>query len=270
MKKPITLGLLVVGLALAGVRDANAQSLPAHDTNMKTQHDAQNTDHSVLKGQHDAQTTDHNTLKGQHDAQTTQHNTLSGQATTHDAAQTAQHNNLSGQISTLSQQINNLPTPDLRGLPQAWDETLSAIDLFNGPCNSNRFTCVMGGAAVRDNETGLVWEREPSTTTATWVQARLDCVFRIVGGRKAWRVPSFAELSSLIDPSVASPGPTLPAGHPFTNVQTSSSYWSATSDASFPADAWFVNFFSGNTALDAKSGVFFVWCVRGGMNAGQY
>ena len=35
------------------------------------------------------------------------------------------------------------------------------------PDTSPRYTCVFGGAAVRDNETGLVWEQQPKSATYT-------------------------------------------------------------------------------------------------------
>src|SRR6266850_4969907 len=135
-------------------------------------------------------------------AQTSQHNTLSGQATTHDLAQTAQHNALQTAIGNLS------TTADHSGLPQAWDKTLLANDTGD-PCNSARFKCVMGGAAVRDNETGLVWERSLVVTTQTWASALGRCANLSSGGRKGWRLPSFAELSSLVDPSVVPTAPRL-------------------------------------------------------------
>ena len=86
--------------------------------------------------------------------------------------------------------------------------------------NTSRFTVLtdFGGAAVRDNETGLVWEQSPEAKTENWSGARFHCTRLTTGGRKGWRLPSVHELASLVDPSVA-PGPTLPAGHPFTNVQ---------------------------------------------------
>jgi hypothetical protein len=119
-----------------------------------------------------------------------------------------------------------------------------------------------GGAAVLDNETGLVWEQSPSTTTFDWHNAVVHCYRREVGGRKGWWFPTIEELASLVDPLV-SPGPTLPAGYPFTNVQ-SNGYWSATTSASSSGDAWAVGFHLGGVDDGVKSGTIFVWCVRGG------
>ena len=123
--------------------------------------------------------------------------------------------------------------------------------------------------AVLDKETGLVWERSPDLATAAWVPARLPCTARTTGNRKGWRLPSMPELASLIDPSVA-PGPTLPPGHPFLNVQ-SAPYWSATTLADIPTAAWDVNFGDGGVnGGDKDTSPRHVWCVRGGMNADQY
>ena len=123
-------------------------------------------------------------------------------------------------------------------------------------------------AAVRDNEMGLVWERSPQLMPAVWFEGRGTCADKTVGNRKGWRLPSFPELASLMDPSV-SPGPTLPVGHPFTNVQ-SFGYWSATTNAGSPTLAWAVIFSIGIVGPADKSLSFRVWCVRGGMNAEAY
>ena len=115
--------------------------------------------------------------------------------------------------------------------------------------------------AVFDKETGLVWEKTPDTTTRTWVNALTRCYTQEIGGRKGWRVPTIEELASLVDTS--QPAPTLPAGHPFINVQ-SSNYWSATTLASNSSGAWDVDFVIGGVHGGDKSGSHFVWCVRGG------
>ncbi len=152
-------------------------------------------------------------------------------------------------------------TPAAADVTQNWDKVLPA---------KQRFVVLkdFAGAAVRDNETGLVWEKSPATTTGSWTNARFGCSNKIVGGRKGWRLPSFPELASLIDPSVTA-GPTLPPGHPFTNVQ-SAAYWAATAVIELPSDGWGVNFEKGVVTRTNKSFTGLVWCVRGGMNADAY
>jgi hypothetical protein len=152
---------------------------------------------------------------------------------------------------------------DVSGVTQNWDKHLPAAQRFVVLASFN-------SEAVRDNETGLVWELAPVATEHTWSLARAQCTSRTTGGRKGWRLPSVHELASLVDPSVAAPGPTLPAGHPFTNV-LSTLYWSASTNAEFPTFAWVVGFDDGVVGSTGKAndGVQ-VWCVRGGMNAEAY
>ena len=131
-----------------------------------------------------------------------------------------------------------------------------------------------GNAAVRDNETGLVWERSPEATLTTWfgeTGAINICINKTIGGRKGWRLPAVDELASLLDLSVSppTPGPALTAGHPFTNIQADV-YWTATTVQRGPAAAWLVSFAGGNVFPDDKADSHYFWCVRGGMNADAY
>jgi Protein of unknown function (DUF1566) len=138
-----------------------------------------------------------------------------------------------------------------------WSQTLPA---------ANRFVLVMAGAAVLDKETGLVWEQAPDGVRKPWIVASTFCNQRSVGNRKGWRLPTLQELASLMDPSVSAPGPTLPAGHPFSNVQ-SFAYWSATAHDGEPTAAWFVNFSGASPDVFVLVKTFdqpFAWCVRGG------
>ncbi len=148
-----------------------------------------------------------------------------------------------------------------QSLSQSWDKK------FPG---TSRFIVLadFGGAAVRDNETGLVWEHSPETKTVNWTTARFQCTSRKIGGRMGWRLPSVHELASLVDPSV-SPGPTLPAGHPFVNVQAAH-YWSATSFAGKPTHAWNVGFVMGMVHDIKITDQHNVWCVRGENTADAY
>ena len=116
--------------------------------------------------------------------------------------------------------------------------------------------------AVFDRETGLVWELSPGKDPVDWVGAQEHCLNLAAGGRKGWRLPSVHELASLVDPGVASPGPTLRAGHPFTNVQ-SANYWGAPPNPQYAAPPWYVFFSNGRTKIaDMKTGKARTWCVR--------
>jgi hypothetical protein len=161
---------------------------------------------------------------------------------------------------------------DLSGVTQNWDQKLP---------NETRFTILadFNNQAVRDNETGLVWERSPNGT-ATWEDAIRTCWMRQVGGRMGWHLPTIEELASLVDPTIPAPGPALPPGNPFVGIQIGglfeSAYWSSTTDvrsAFLPTQAWEIRFFDGTfvpAGDSGKSGTRNVWCVRGGTHADKY
>ena len=144
---------------------------------------------------------------------------------------------------------------------QRWDQKIKATSRFEVLSD-------FGGAAVLDHETGLVWEQSLSLSNSNWLDAQTHCNRLTTGGRLGWQLPTLQELTSLVDPSVPFPGPTLPIGHPFTNVQ-SFSYWSATTSAGNASFAWIVGFNGPVPAVFTadKIGIPImasVWCVRGG------
>ena len=141
----------------------------------------------------------------------------------------------------------------------AWDQTLPAATRFIVLTNMN-------SEAVLDRETGLVWEQSPGPNIQTWQNTQIDCVQKVVGGRRGWRFPSVQELTSLADPANPGGNPDLPSGHPFTlQIGSPSHYWSATTYATEPLHAWAVNF--NGTGLPnhiLKTSLIRSWCVRGG------
>ena len=144
--------------------------------------------------------------------------------------------------------------------PVVWDRALAANDGANS-CNSSRFKCVLGGAAVLDRETGLVWQQAPGSDTETWYAAGYDCGTVQLGGRYGWRLPRIEELRSLLDGTGL-----LPAGV-FSNVQAVAYYWSASteSDPALPNAAFVARLdIAPITYRAAKAGTEHVWCVRGG------
>jgi hypothetical protein len=155
------------------------------------------------------------------------------------------------------------PGPTMRTLDEiystnSWSKKLPCDSQTNCP----RFEIVMDGAGVLDKETGLVWEKSPSTSTFAWQSAGYHCFGLLTGGgRCGWRLPTFEELASLFDPTVY---PRLPSGHPFVNVQ-SGEYWSATIPTGFTDRAWVVGFYGGLPGfVGAMTNTDHVWCVRGG------
>jgi len=160
-------------------------------------------------------------------------------------------------VNSIETKVDDIKSK-LDQIPPAWSQILPAAD---------RFQLVMGGAAVLDKETGLVWEKSPETspeptTTQTWFNARGYCNQQQVGGRLGWRVPTIQELASLVDPTQF-PLP-LPAGHPFSNVQSSSVYWSANTTAENAGTAWVLSLIGGVTISFKDVNTLHVWCVRGG------
>src|SRR5208283_42737 len=146
--------------------------------------------------------------------------------------------------------------------PTSWDQQLACDSTSN--CPRFEVLAAFGGSAVLDKETGLVWEQSPSTTAEYWEAAQVHCNELTTGNRLGWRLPTVQELASLVDPSVAAPGPTLPSGHPFSNVQ-SSYYWSATPSASDTSSTWLADYYNGFVYTVVTTDLsWYVWCVRGG------
>ena len=73
--------------------------------------------------------------------------------------------------------------------------------------SDGRFSLVMDGAAVKDNQTGLIWEQEPDREHDVWSRSNERCAAKEVGGQKGWRGPSVEELKTLIDPAQRDPLP---------------------------------------------------------------
>lgn len=124
---------------------------------------------------------------------------------------------------------------------------------------------------VTDNLTGLVWLKNAGCSEGvTWAQA-LTAANGLQSGQCGlsdnsvagqWRLPNIVELQSLIDLSrTSSTTASLPAGHPFTDIEAS--YWSSTTHGLYLANAW-VNMYEGSVRSAPKTGLFYVWPVRNG------
>ena len=177
---------------------------------------------------------------------------------------------LPGLINAGNLEPSAAPAPTMRTLEEVqptWSKKIPCDSTSNCP----RFEVLadFNDEAVLDKETGLVWEQAPSTTALDWATSFIHCNNIIIGGREGWHLPTFEQLASLVDSSQSNP--TLPSGHPFTNVQLSE-YWSATTDNYDTNYARAVYFVNGGMSNGSKNPLLkhYVWCVRGGQSYDAY
>lgn len=157
-----------------------------------------------------------------------------------------------------------VPTPPiLNHIPPAWSRTLQC-DTTACP----RFELVMGGEAVLDHETGLVWQREVNNALWTWAGGINQCNYVNTGDRWGWHLPTVEQLLTLAARRPQGVTPKLPEGHPFMNVSIDTPYWTATTYTGAPWSAWELSFGPGpiSTRLGGayKDALRPIWCVRGG------
>ena len=113
-----------------------------------------------------------------------------------------------------------------------------------------------GNGTIRDNITGLVWQKEDDNVTRTWADAQTYCTNLTLGGLSGWHIPSIDELLSITDK-----GRILPAINPiFVNVN-STYYWSSTPRVNSPSELLTVSFDIGIDSYDFNSSMYRVRCV---------
>lgn len=123
----------------------------------------------------------------------------------------------------------------------------------------------LDGGTVCDAVTKLHWcgNANRFDFPFTWREA-LDLVAEMnrseTHGRHDWRLPSRRELFSLVSHQQINPA--LPRPHPFRNV-FSGYYWTATTCARLPDQAWFVHLGGARIYRGMKHGAYLVWPVAG-------
>jgi hypothetical protein len=123
---------------------------------------------------------------------------------------------------------------------------------------------------VMDNVTGLVWQGcnlgntgsacvSGNAANGSWKDRFVGCAALTWSGHSDWRVPSAAELRSLVDTRFTSPA-VDPLAFPNTRNDTT---WSSTTHASEPTRAIFVDFNHGSSYYLHKKNWRLMRCVRG-------
>jgi len=131
-----------------------------------------------------------------------------------------------------------------------------------------------GDGTVTDKRSGLVWQQNIGVSFAgacaaryasasvavdacTWEQAKSYCASLRLTGTE-WRLPTRAELESIVDTSRSSPALDVRL-FPDTLAQW---FWSSSAKVNSTDSAWFVDFSAGSASYKAKSTALRVRCVR--------
>ncbi len=115
----------------------------------------------------------------------------------------------------------------------------------------------IGNDVVKDDVTGLQWQRTVTAPLGNWQDAVAHCDNLVYGGYDDWRLPWRIELVSLIDYTRSNP-----AIDPIFANGSSDAFWTATRWAGDTSNAWIVYFFDGDTYYTSTIETCAVRCVR--------
>jgi hypothetical protein len=145
--------------------------------------------------------------------------------------------------------------------------TLAALLAVSFVCHAGapagRFTASSG--TVHDTKTGLTWQQAVPAGTYTWGSASTSGTAQnycasLTLNAVSWRLPTMKELTTIVDYSVASPGPAIDTTA-FPSTPTGG-FWSSTPQAA-SSNAWAVYFNGANGApISNTSAALSVRCVR--------
>lgn len=110
---------------------------------------------------------------------------------------------------------------------------------------------------VKDNYTGLIWQKGKSSSKMKWSDTKGYCQNLSLDGYKDWRVPTYRELYYLADRTKYAPA--IDSNY---FDESSEWYWSSTVYKNNSSRAWIVLFRNGNDFYYGKSDREYVRCVR--------
>jgi hypothetical protein len=125
--------------------------------------------------------------------------------------------------------------------------------------NPSSYDTTTAGVVV-DKVTGLIWQRDVPSSTYSWADAKSYCANLVLAGFKDWRLPSRIELVSLIDFTIANPGPTIDAAA-FPNA-SNATFWTASARSLYTDEAWYIQFTNGFAFYDTMDVTYAARCVR--------
>ena len=144
-----------------------------------------------------------------------------------------------------------------------------AVLLVAGYAHAGKLTD-NGNGTITDSSTGLIWQKcsagenndsscSGTAATYTWQQALDYCNgLSLAGYSSGWRLPNVKELITIVDVDLYDPA--IDTTY-FPQTQ-SWYYWSSTSFAMDPSQAWWPSFHDGDVYQDKKTNEVYVRCVR--------
>lgn len=128
---------------------------------------------------------------------------------------------------------------------------------------AGRYT--IGNGAVYDTKTNLTWQQVISLSMHTQGDAASYCATLGLAG-VTWRLPTMREILTIVDLSVAPPGPTIDVtAFPDTPAAF---FWSSTPYSGTPGNAWSAQFQYGFAYGNLMSDTSYARCVHSGRAPG--
>ncbi len=115
------------------------------------------------------------------------------------------------------------------------------------------------GNIVKDERNAIYWQdtQVSKVSSEDWDDAVLYCDKLELHGMEKWRLPTFAELLSIVDY-----GRSNPAIHPFFTLVAEGTYWTLTDFSPTTSRAWTIDFRTGKTYYNYKTTNHAVRCVK--------
>ena len=125
---------------------------------------------------------------------------------------------------------------------------------------AGHFGILAAQGIVKDNKSGLTWERGHSNVVKTWGEAGTYCATLSLGGfSSGWRLPTAFEVETLVD--VRTTEPAIDTGA-FPDTPIDLPFWTSTVDAADPTTGRWVLYFSGGALQNNGDTTAWVRCVR--------